>query len=221
MFSPHDIITLGASAGGLDAVSSVVCMLPRHSSTALFIVIHASPEGPGLLSGSSPGLPQFLSQSPPAPTTSILATFSSRRLIFTVHRSRRGSASLTARANIVSPNGRSAVSPSGRALRRRVIAIVMSGNVVDGTHGLMFFKHGGRLAIAQDPAEAMIATIPRRTIKNVKLHFILPAKISPGPGDLTMTPAETALVPSRQRALSLVRGCPVALLRGGRANVKR
>src|SRR5438105_13921886 len=47
----RDIIVIGASAGGLDAVSTVIYKLPKHLPAAVFIVIHSSPEGPELLSG--------------------------------------------------------------------------------------------------------------------------------------------------------------------------
>jgi two-component system, chemotaxis family, protein-glutamate methylesterase/glutaminase len=185
MFAPLDNnnsnIIIGASAGGLHTVSSVICMLPRHSSTTVLILIHASPEGPGLLSRSSPGLPQFRSQSPLTATVSIRVTSASRGLIFTLHRGRRGSDPHRARANIVSPGGRSAASLSGRALRLRVIAVVMSGNLVDGTLGFKFINQPGRLAIAQDPSEGMIATIPQRATKNVQVDFTLPARIGAGP----------------------------------------
>jgi two-component system chemotaxis response regulator CheB len=45
----RDIVVIGASAGGLDAVISVVRRLPRNLPAALFIVIHMPPEGPALL----------------------------------------------------------------------------------------------------------------------------------------------------------------------------
>jgi two-component system, chemotaxis family, protein-glutamate methylesterase/glutaminase len=221
MFSPRDNIIIGASAGGLDAVGGMTGTLPKHSSTAVFIVTHASPEGPGLLSGSSPELPQCLSQSPVTPTVSIRVSFAPCDLIFTLYRSRRGSDPHTARANIVSRGGRTGVSLSGRALRLREIAIVMSGNHVDGTRGLMFINQHGRLGIAQDPSEGVIPTIPQRAIKNVQVDFILPAKIGPGPRRLD---DDTRGDWARRKASGsdLARmGLRVAWLTGGRATVTR
>jgi two-component system, chemotaxis family, protein-glutamate methylesterase/glutaminase len=52
----RDIIVIGASAGGLDGVSRILKGLPEKLSAAIFIVIHSSPEGPGLLSGILSGL---------------------------------------------------------------------------------------------------------------------------------------------------------------------
>jgi hypothetical protein len=41
----------------------------------------------------------------------------------------------------------------------------MSGNLVDGRLGFKFINQPGRLAIAQDPSEGMIATIATRDKK--------------------------------------------------------
>jgi two-component system, chemotaxis family, protein-glutamate methylesterase/glutaminase len=52
----RDIIVIGASAGGLDGVSGILKGLPGKLAAAIFIVIHSSPEGPGLLSEILSGL---------------------------------------------------------------------------------------------------------------------------------------------------------------------
>jgi two-component system chemotaxis response regulator CheB len=43
-------VVIGASAGGLDAVRTVINVFPKALNAPVFIVVHTSPEGPGLLS---------------------------------------------------------------------------------------------------------------------------------------------------------------------------
>jgi two-component system chemotaxis response regulator CheB len=45
----RDIIVIGASAGGLEALKSLVARLPASLPAAVFIVWHTTPDGPGLL----------------------------------------------------------------------------------------------------------------------------------------------------------------------------
>ena len=45
----RDIVVIGASAGGLEAVSCVIASLSSQLKAAFFIVIHSAPEGPALL----------------------------------------------------------------------------------------------------------------------------------------------------------------------------
>ncbi len=45
----HEIIVIGASVGGLDAVSRLIASLPADLPASVFIVLHSAPHGPGLL----------------------------------------------------------------------------------------------------------------------------------------------------------------------------
>lgn len=51
----HDIVVIGASAGGLEIVAQIVQRLPRDLPAAIFVVIHTGPDTPGVL-------PQILSR---------------------------------------------------------------------------------------------------------------------------------------------------------------
>jgi hypothetical protein len=47
--SAHDIIVIGTSAGGVEALQILVGGLPRDLPAAIFIVLHLSPTGPSFL----------------------------------------------------------------------------------------------------------------------------------------------------------------------------
>jgi two-component system chemotaxis response regulator CheB len=45
----RDIIVIGASAGGVQALTELVAGLPDDLPAAVFVVMHTSPTGPGIL----------------------------------------------------------------------------------------------------------------------------------------------------------------------------
>jgi len=45
----HDIIVLGASSGGVQALCKLISALPADLPAAVFVVLHTTPQGPGLL----------------------------------------------------------------------------------------------------------------------------------------------------------------------------
>ncbi|HEX8853209.1 MAG TPA: chemotaxis protein CheB, partial [Pyrinomonadaceae bacterium] len=46
---PKDIIVVGASAGGIEALRVLIGGLPEDFAASIFVVLHTSPESPGLL----------------------------------------------------------------------------------------------------------------------------------------------------------------------------
>lgn len=45
----HDIIVIGASTGGVEALPKLIGSLPKDLPASVFIVLHLSPQGPGFL----------------------------------------------------------------------------------------------------------------------------------------------------------------------------
>ena len=54
----HDVIVIGTSAGGVEALTAIVQSLPAEFDAAVFIVMHLSPHSPSYL-------PEILSRSGP------------------------------------------------------------------------------------------------------------------------------------------------------------
>jgi two-component system chemotaxis response regulator CheB len=56
----------------------------------------------------------------------------------------------------------------------RVVGVLLSGALYDGTAGLFDIKQHGGLTIVQDPQEALISALPRHAIDRVAVDQILP-----------------------------------------------
>ena len=169
-----DIIVIGASAGGISALSKLVATLPAAFAAAVFVTIHI-PEH------SRSALPKILSQKGHLPALNpidgeeiqlgrIYVAPPDRHMLIKrdfVHLV-RGPRENGARPS-VDPMFRTAA----RAYGKRVIGVVLSGALDDGTAGLMAIKKQGGLTIVQDPDEALYDGMPRSAIAHGAADHIL------------------------------------------------
>jgi two-component system chemotaxis response regulator CheB len=62
---------------------------------------------------------------------------------------------------------------AARAFRRRVVGVVLSGGLDDGTEGLMRIKACGGCAIVQDPEEAVFPSMPAHAARYVEVDHVV------------------------------------------------
>lgn len=170
----HDIIVIGASAGGVEALSLLVSYLSPDLDAAVFVVLHV-----------------------PAHSVSVLPRILSRRGGLPATHPRHGEPIQTGHIYIAPPdfhllmrdgliqlargpreNGhRPAIDPTFRcaalAYGSRVVGVILSGALSDGAAGLEAVKMRGGVAIAQDPDEALYSGMPRSAIEQVSVDHIL------------------------------------------------
>ena len=171
----HDIIVIGASAGGIEPLKHLVSALPADLPAALFVVVHFPANATSVL-------PQILNRVRSLPATHpadgeriehgciyvappdrhMLLHNSSVRLLLLPKENRHRPA--------VDPLFRSA----GRAYGPRVVGVILSGSLDDGTSGVLSVKAHGGLTVAQDPHEAIYADMPRSAIENGRVDYVLP-----------------------------------------------
>jgi len=65
---------------------------------------------------------------------------------------------------------------AAHAYGARVIGVILSGELDDGSAGLTAIKMRGGIAIAQDAQEAASPEMPSRAIQSADIDHILPAK---------------------------------------------
>lgn len=175
----HDIVVIGASAGGVEAISSIVAELPRDLRAAVLVVLH-------LAKGRSI-FPEILTRSGPLAAVHPVdgETLQYGRIYVAPpdhHLLLEGDA-----ARIVhgpTENGvRPAVDPLFRSAARtygsRVVAIVLTGSLDDGTAGLAAVKEAGGVTVVQDPLEAFAPSMPRSAMQSVAVDHVLPLREIP------------------------------------------
>ena len=186
----RDIVVIGASAGGIQALTTLVAYLPPDFPASLMVVVHIPPYAVSRL-------PEILSRSGPLPATHaqhgeviepgrIYIAPPDRHLLV---RSGWIELSRGPREN----HSRPAIDPmfrtAARAYGRRTIGIVLSGALYDGSMGLLAIKTRGGMAIVQDPREAIVDSMPRRAIERAAADHILPVtEIASALTDLVQQP---------------------------------
>jgi two-component system chemotaxis response regulator CheB len=174
------IIVIGASAGGVEALTKLVAGLPADLQAAIFVVLHISPEGTsvlpkilnraGQLQALHPKHGQAIEQGRiyvAPPDFHLLVKPGYIHLARGPHENRHRPA--------IDPLFRTAAQAYGP----RVIGVVLSGVLDDGTAGLLAVKMRGGVAVVQDPDDAYFSSMPRNAIENVEVNYILPVSEIP------------------------------------------
>lgn len=176
----RDIIVIGGSAGSIESVAEVVRGLPPDFPGSVFVVVHF----PGSARSS---LPRILNRAGPLP----------------VQHGRDGDPIEPGRIYVAPPdchlllsngnlrltrgpkeNGhRPAIDPLFRTASHsygpRVVGVVLSGNLNDGTAGLLAIKQRGGVAVVQSLETALYQGMPQSAIDHVAVdHVLSPPAIS-------------------------------------------
>ena len=185
----RDIVVVGASAGGLQPLQTLLAAFPPDFGAAVFVVLHI---------GASSHLVRVLGH---VSTLPVLAAESGQtirpghvyvgvpgvHLLLHDHHVllRRGPRENMARPAI-DPLFRTAACSFGA----RVIGVVLSGALSDGTAGLSAIKRCGGVAIVQDPNEAAVPDMPASACARVAVDRVLPvAAMAEALRELTEQPA--------------------------------
>jgi two-component system chemotaxis response regulator CheB len=172
---PKDIIVIGASAGGIEALRVLVGALPSNLAASIFLVLHTSPESPGVLPAilnRAGGLAAVNAEDGERirPGTIYVAPPDRHLLIEPgVLRVTRGPKENRFRP-AVDPLFRSAAQTYGP----RVVGVILTGYLDDGTAGLWTVKQLGGTAIVQDPHDALVPFMPQNALAHVKVDYCLP-----------------------------------------------
>jgi two-component system, chemotaxis family, protein-glutamate methylesterase/glutaminase len=173
----RSIIVVGASAGGVEALSELVAHLPTDFPAAIFIVLHVPSHGTSVLprilsrAGFLPAIhPQ---DSQPIQSGHIYVAPPNLHLLV-----KNGYVTL---ARGPKENGhRPGIDPLFRSAARvygnRVIGVILTGTLDDGTAGLQAIKMRGGITVVQSPEDAMYSGMPLSAIEHVDVDYIKPVK---------------------------------------------
>jgi two-component system chemotaxis response regulator CheB len=168
----HDIIIAGASAGGVEALKKVVGRLPADLPAAVFIVVHVFPRSksilPEILSGVSRILVLHAEDGMGIRPGRIYVAPPDHHLIIEqghMHLS-RGPKEQHQRP-CINVTFRTAAAAYGK----RVIGVVLTGQLDDGTAGLWEIVREGGVAVVQNPEEAEFASMPLSALREVEVNY--------------------------------------------------
>ena len=170
----HDIVVVGASSGGLKVLETLLRDLPAGLPAALFVVLHM---------GNTSHLAHVLGRSSRWP---VITAVSGMRFEYgRVYVARPGAHLLLHDQHLLLSRGprenmaRPAIDPLFRSAAltfgSRVIGVVLSGSLSDGTAGLRAIKTCGGMAVVQEPADAAVANMPASALRHVTVDHVVPA----------------------------------------------
>jgi len=195
------LVVIGASAGGIEAVQHLLATLPPDFPAAVMVVIH-------LGSGATSHLAEVLGRSGSLP----------------VQAARDGQSLLAGQVYVSVPDHHLLVEGRHVAVRRgphenrfrpsvdalfrsaaynyadRVIGVVLSGMLDDGTSGLWTISQVGGVSVVQTPSDALYDSMPKSALALVDVDYVLPvSNIGPLLNDLVRQPRPSPTLALEER----------------------
>jgi two-component system, chemotaxis family, protein-glutamate methylesterase/glutaminase len=176
----HDIVVIGASAGGVEALTTFSERLPPEFPAAIFVVLH-------VMATAHSMLPAILGR-----VTELEVTSAQDGDV--IERGHMYVAPPDHHMTLLDGHVRLSQGPSehghrpgidrlfrsaARAFGSRVIAVVLSGALDDGTAGLEVVKSRGGVTIVQDPDDASYPAMPLSAMRNVEVDHVAPIAAIP------------------------------------------
>jgi two-component system, chemotaxis family, protein-glutamate methylesterase/glutaminase len=187
----RDILAIGTSAGGVDALRFTAGEFPRDLPASVLVTIHLS-------SRFESSLDELIAQSGPLPATfatngevlkkgRIYIAPPEHHLIVDTDRLWLGDGP---RENYARP----AIDPMFRSAAiccaARAIGVVMTGTLGDGASGLLALKQSGGITVVQDPSDAIHPEMPMMALSRAKPdHVVRLADLPPLLVSLVREPA--------------------------------
>ncbi|UWZ86940.1 chemotaxis protein CheB [Occallatibacter riparius] len=170
----RDIIVVGASAGGFEALQTLAAGLPADLKAAVFVTLHQSPHGEGIL-------PLILNRAGALPTLHaedgmlieegrIYVAPPDHHLMI-----RNGFLELGhgPKENLHRPCINVMFRSAAAAYRERVAGVVLTGLLDDGAAGLWEIQQHNGTTIVQDPEEAAYRSMPDSAIRGLNVQYIV------------------------------------------------
>jgi two-component system CheB/CheR fusion protein len=169
------IVGLGASAGGLEALSAFLQALPPRTGMALVVIQHLAPQHESALT-------QLLSKATSMPVLEVIHGMPvERNHVYVIPPDKI--MTIQGGALLLIPRARASVPHHpidefyvalAREQKTAAIGVILSGSGSDGTLGLKAIKAEGGVTFAQDPKTAAWPAMPGSAISAGAVDFVLP-----------------------------------------------
>ncbi|HKS27161.1 MAG TPA: chemotaxis protein CheB [Pyrinomonadaceae bacterium] len=187
-----DIIVIGTSSGGIHALKELVAGLPADFKASIFIILHVAPYSLGIL-------PEILERAGSLPASNahdwekfepghIYVGPPDRHLL--IDESGYMRVTRGPRENRFRPAIDPLFRSAAHAFGPRVVGVILTGWLDDGTAGMWAVKQRGGTCVVQNPEEAFAPAMPLNAVKHVEVDHIISLKeIAPLLVRLTNEPA--------------------------------
>jgi two-component system chemotaxis response regulator CheB len=170
-----EFVVIGASAGALAALSSLIPSFAPDLAPAVAIVVHVPARGPNLMVSvlsphSSLPIVEIEDKAPIAPGTVYLAPADYHVLI---EGDRRFTLNADDPVNFSRPSIDVLFESAAGVFAEGLLGVVLTGANSDGARGLRAIREAGGLAVVQDPASAAVPDMPRAAIAAARPHAVL------------------------------------------------
>jgi two-component system chemotaxis response regulator CheB len=182
-----EIVVVGASAGGLDAMSLILSSVPHSLDVPIVLVQHRSVSSDALCEvlqrHSRSPLREVTDKEPIEPGHVYVAPADYHLLIEPGH----FALSVDPPEFYSRPSIDLALETAADAYGARAVGVVLTGANRDGARGLQHIVHRGGYAIVQDPATAEVPVMPAAALESVPTAEVVPlAELGPRLGRLGM-----------------------------------
>jgi two-component system CheB/CheR fusion protein len=169
------IVGIGASAGGLEALSLLLPSLPKNLGLSYVVVQHLSPTYRSMMS-------QLLGRETTMPVRDIEDSMSPEPNTVYITPPNRNLTLLDGHFRLVEPAKESLPKPSvnrffaslAEEIGESTIGIILSGTGSDGAAGIHAIKAAGGFTFSQDPETAKYSGMPQSAIDTGSVDWILP-----------------------------------------------
>jgi two-component system chemotaxis response regulator CheB len=173
--SNFDVVAIGTSGGGLEALTEVLSHLPADLPASILIVMHLYPRNKSIMAellqrSCQIRIKDAVNDEPIEKSVIYIATPDKHLLLID------GKTYLTSTAlvHFNRPSIDHLFESVATSMDDKAIGVILTGGGTDGTMGMKAIKEHGGKTIAQDPETAKYPFMPRSAIATGMVDFILP-----------------------------------------------
>jgi len=171
------VVAIGASAGGIDALTQVLSRLPAGLPAAILVVQHLQSDRqtrlPELLSHHSSLRVCLAQQGQPLESGVVYVAIPGQHLSI---KNGQLALSLGKPVHYVRPSVDVLFTSAAQAFAHNVIGVILSGTGVDGAQGCLAIKAKGGMTIAQDESTSRCFAMPKAAIDAGVIDYVLPVE---------------------------------------------
>jgi two-component system chemotaxis response regulator CheB len=179
MASKHDVVVIGASAGGVEVLQELVRTLPADLPAAVFITMHLQVRSksllPGILTRAGHLSAEYPEDGAPIEHGRIYVAPPDHHLVIERDHIHLSSGP---REQHHRPCINVMFRSAALAYAERVVGVVLSGELDDGIAGLWEIERRGGLTVVQNPEEAAFPSMPLSALREIEVdHTVSTAEM--------------------------------------------